>query len=222
MDFAISQLPGWHSTIFPPFFVAGAIYSGFAMVLTLLIPSRRIFHLERVVTPKHFDSIAKMLMVTGWIVTYSYAIEIFIAWYSGDPYERYVHLINRPSGPYAFIFWAMIACNCLTPQLFWVKRFRTSERILFVAAILINIGMWTERFILIVTSESRDFLPSSWRLYRPSLIDLSLFLGTLSFFSFLFLLFLRLVPFIPVSELLDMKRELGAKAEEANVAGSAS
>jgi len=222
MDFAISQLPGWHSTIFPPFFVAGAIYSGFAMVLTLLIPSRRIFHLERVVTPKHIDSIAKMLMVTGWIVTYSYAIEIFIAWYSGDPYERYVHLINRPTGPYAFIFWAMIGCNCLTPQLFWVKRFRTNERILFVAAILINIGMWTERFILIVTSESRDFLPSSWRLYRPSLIDLSLFLGTLSFFSFLFLLFLRFVPFIPVSELLDMKRELATKNREPNASGTAS
>jgi Ni/Fe-hydrogenase subunit HybB-like protein len=222
MDFAISQLPGWHSTIFPPFFVAGAIYSGFAMVLTLLIPSRRIFHLERVVTPKHFDSIAKMLMVTGWIVTYSYAIEIFIAWYSGDPYERYVHLINRPTGPYAFIFWAMIGCNCLTPQLFWVKRFRTDERVLFVAAILINIGMWTERFILIVTSESRDFLPSSWRLYRPSLIDLSLFLGTLSFFSFLFLLFLRFVPFIPVSELLDMKREIATKDKEPSAPGVAS
>ena len=213
MDFAISQLPGWHSTIFPPFFVAGAIYSGFAMVLTLIIPSRRIFHLERVVTAKHFDSMAKMLMVTGWIVTYSYAVEIFIAWYSGDPYERYVHLVNRPTGPYAFIFWTMLACNCLTPQLFWVKRFRTNEAVLFVAAILINVGMWTERFILIVTSESRDFLPSSWHLYRPSLIDLSLFVGTLSFFSFLFLLFLRFVPFIPVSELKDLKREIANENE---------
>jgi Ni/Fe-hydrogenase subunit HybB-like protein len=219
MDFAISQLPGWHSTIFPPFFVAGAIYSGFAMVLTLLIPSRKIFHLESVVTPKHFDSIAKMLMVTGWIVTYSYVIEIFIAWYSGDPFERYVHLVNRPTGPYAVIFWTMIACNCLTPQLFWVKRFRTDTRVLFVAAILINIGMWTERFILIVSSESRDFLPSSWRIYKPSLIDLSIFVGTLCFFSFLFLLFLRFVPFIPVSELKDMKREL-ASNEKPRKAGT--
>jgi Ni/Fe-hydrogenase subunit HybB-like protein len=208
MDFAISQLPGWHSTIFPPFFVAGAIYSGFAMVLTLLIPARKIFHLENVVTERHFDSIAKMLMITGWIVTYSYLIEMFVAWYSGNGFERYVQLVNRPTGPYAAVFWVMIFCNCVTPQVFWWKSMRTNTTVLFIAAILVNIGMWTERFILIVTSQMRDFLTSSWHLYKPTYIDLSLFLGTLSFFSFLFLLFLRYVPLIPVSEMKELKLDL--------------
>ena len=208
MDFAISQLPGWHSTIFPPFFVAGAIYSGFAMVLTLMIPARRIFRLERVVTERHLASMAKMLMVTGWIVTYSYVIEIFVAWYSGDAFERYVALVNRPTGPYAVLFWTMIVCNCGVPQLLWVKRFRTDTRVLFAASILVNIGMWTERFILIVTSESRDFLTSSWHIYRPSIIDGALLFGTFCFFSFLFLLFLRFVPFIPITELRELRREL--------------
>jgi molybdopterin-containing oxidoreductase family membrane subunit len=208
MDFATSQLPGWHSTIFPPFFVAGAIYSGFAMVLTLIIPARKIFHLENVVTARHFDSIAKMLMVTGWIVTYSYVIEMFVAWYSGNGFERYVQLVNRPTGPYATVFWVMIFCNCFTPQILWWKKMRTNTTVLFVAAILINIGMWTERFILIVTSEMRDFLTSSWHMYRPTYIDLTLFLGTLSFFCFLFLLFLRYVPFIPISEMKELKLDL--------------
>jgi Ni/Fe-hydrogenase subunit HybB-like protein len=212
MDFAIAQLPGWHSTIFPPFFVAGAIYSGFAMVLTLMIPARRVFHLENVVTKKHFDSMAKMLMVTGWIVTYSYAIEIFVAWYSGNPTERYVHLVNRPTGPYAIVFWGMIVCNCGTPQLFWWKRLRTNETVLFVTALFINLGMWTERFVLVVTSESRDFLPSSWHIYKPSPVDCCILVGTLSFFCFLFLLFLRYVPFIPVSELKEMRHD--AEKEE--------
>jgi Ni/Fe-hydrogenase subunit HybB-like protein len=208
MDFAISQLPGWHSTIFPPFFVAGAIFSGFAMVLTLLIPARKIFHLENVVTDRHFDCIAKMLMVTGWIVTYSYVIEMFVAWYSGNGFERYVQLVNRPTGPYAAVFWVMIFCNCVTPQIFWWRSMRTNKAALFVASILINIGMWTERFILIVTSEMRDFLTSSWHMYTPTYVDLTLFLGTISFFSFLFLLFLRYVPFIPVSEMKELKLEL--------------
>jgi molybdopterin-containing oxidoreductase family membrane subunit len=211
MDFAISQLPGWHSTIFPPFFVAGAIYSGFAMVLTLMIPARSIFHLERVVTDRHLSAMAKMLMVTGWIVTYSYVTEIFVAWYSGDTFERYVALVNRPTGPYAMIFWMMIACNCVTPQLFWVKRFRTNTRVLFLASIAINVGMWTERFTLIVTSESRDFLTSSWHSYRPSLIDGALLAGTFSFFAFLFLLFLRFVPFIPITELRELRRDMASE-----------
>jgi Ni/Fe-hydrogenase subunit HybB-like protein len=214
LDFAISQLPGWHSTIFPPFFVAGAIYSGFAMVLTLLIPSRRIFRLQNVITDRHLDSIAKMLMVTGWIVTYSYVIEIFVAWYTGDGFERYVHLVNRPTGPYAVVFWAMIFCNCVTPQVFWWKRMRVNTTVLFVASILINIGMWTERFVLIVTSEMRDFLTSSWHMYKPTYVDLSLFLGTLSFFSFLFLLFLRYVPFVPISEMKEMRRDLAREDAE--------
>ena len=212
MDFAISQLPGWHSTIFPPFFVAGAIYSGFAMVLTLMIPARRVFGLTNVITRAHLDSIAKMLMVTGYIVTYSYVVEIFIAWYSGDPYEAYVQLVNRPSGPFAAVFWVMILCN-------WShlrssgRSARARTRCVFIVAILVNVGMWSERFILIVTSEMRDFLPSAWHDYWPTWIDLSLFVGTLSFFSFLFLLFLRFVPFVPMSELKELAHELRKEAD---------
>ena len=149
-----------------------------------------------------------MLLVTGWIVTYAYIIEIFAGWYSGNPYERYVHLYNRPFGFYAFFFWSMIFCNCAVPQLFWSKRMRRSVPALFAASILINIGMWLERFILIVTSEERDFLPSSWRNYFPSLIDGAIFFGTLCLFAFLYLLFLRLVPFIPISELKELRYHL--------------
>ncbi|GAC1536903.1 MAG: polysulfide reductase NrfD [Polyangiales bacterium] len=217
MDFAITQLPGWHSPIFPPFFVAGAIYSGFAMVLTLTIPVRALFGLKNVITDKHLENMAKMLLVTGWIVTYAYVIEIFMGWYSGNPYERYVHLVNRPFGFYAFFFWSMIFCNCVVPQLFWSKRLRRSVPVLFAASILINVGMWLERFILIVTSEHRDFLPSSWSNYFPSLIDGAIFLGTLCFFSFLYLLFLRFVPFIPLSELKELRHHL--QHEDARAAG---
>jgi Ni/Fe-hydrogenase subunit HybB-like protein len=150
-----------------------------------------------------------MLMVTGWIVTYSYAIEIFIAWYSGNGFERYVHLVNRPTGPYAAVFWVMIGCNCCTPQIFWSKKMRTNTTVLFIASILINIGMWTERFILIVTSEMRDFLTSSWHMYKPTYIDLSRSSSARCRSSrSLFLLFLRFVPFIPVSELKELKFEL--------------
>ncbi|MEO7092741.1 MAG: NrfD/PsrC family molybdoenzyme membrane anchor subunit [Polyangiales bacterium] len=208
LDFAESNLPGWHSPIFPPFFVAGAIYSGFAMVLTLLIPIRSLYGMKNVVTMRHLDNIAKMLLTTGWVVTYAYIIEIFVGWYSGNPHERYVHLVNRPFGFYAFFFWLMILCNCVVPQLFWSKRLRRNIPVLFIASILINVGMWLERFILIVTSEHRDFLPSSWASYFPSLIDGAIFLGTLFFFSFLYLLFLRFVPFIPVSEVKELRHEL--------------
>ena len=208
LDFAESQLPGWHSPIFPPFFVAGAIYSGFAMVMTLLIPIRALYRMKNVITMKHLDNVAKMLLTTGWIVTYAYIIEIFVGWYSGNPYERYVHLVNRPFGFYAFFFWLMIFCNCVVPQLFWSKRIRRNVPVLFVCSILINVGMWLERFILIITSEHHDFLPSSWANYFPSLIDGGIFLGTLFFFSFLFLLFLRFVPFIPVSEVKELRHEL--------------
>jgi molybdopterin-containing oxidoreductase family membrane subunit len=208
MDFATGILPGWHSHIFPPYFVAGAIYSGFAMVLTLLIPARRLFRLERYVTTRHLDNMGKMILVTGWIVTYAYAIEIWSAWYSGDPFEEYTYLVMRPSGPFAWLFWIVIVCNCVTPQLMWSRRFRTSPLALWLASIFIQIGMWSERFVIIATSLSRDFLPSAWRGYRPTLVDASLLLGTISFFLFLFLLFLRFVPFIPISEMKEMKHEL--------------
>jgi Ni/Fe-hydrogenase subunit HybB-like protein len=213
MDFAITQLPGWHSPMFPPYFVAGAIYSGFAMVLTLIIPIRRIYGLENVVTARHLENMAKMLLCTGWIVTYAYIIETFCAWYSGNLYERYVHLFNRPFGAYAFFVWLQFFCNCAVVQIFWSKRARRNTTILFCASILINVGMWLERFNLIVTSLQRDFLPSSWHIYVPSLIDGTIFLGTLSFFSFLFLLFLRFVPFIPISDLKELRRSLSEKDE---------
>ena len=207
MDFAITQLPGWHSPMFPPYFVAGAIYSGFAMVLTLVIPARHIFGLQNVITETHLDNMAKMLLVTGWIVTYSYLVEIFTGWYSGNAYERYVHLVSRPFGPYAMCVWTQYFCNCLVVQVFWNQRARRNTKVLFVAAILINVGMWLERFDLIVTSLQRDFLPSSWHVYVPSPIEGAILVGTMSFFAFLFLLFLRLVPFVPISELKELSRE---------------
>jgi Ni/Fe-hydrogenase subunit HybB-like protein len=214
MDFATTLLPGWHSPMFPPYFVAGAIYSGFAMVLTLVIPIRRFFRLENVITPRHLENMAKMLLATGWIVTYAYIIEVFCGWYSGNPYERYTHLFNRPFGPYAPLVWLQFFCNCVVVQVFFSQRARRSPPVLFAAGILINVGMWLERFNLIVTSLERDFLPSSWHLYVPSLVDGAIFLGTLCFFFFLFLLFLRFVPFIPIGELKELRHAL-AKGEEA-------
>jgi molybdopterin-containing oxidoreductase family membrane subunit len=209
LDFSTAQLPGWHSTIFPPYFVAGAIYSGFAMVLTLLIPVRKALALEAIVTKNHLDNMAKMLLVTGSIVTYAYIVEPFIAWYGGDAFERYTHLFARPFGPYAFVYWLTITCNCVTPQLFWFRRVRTSVPVLFVASLAIQLGMWLERFMLIVTAENRDFLPSSWHMYTPTWVDGSLLFGTISFFLFLFLLFLRFVPFVPISELKELAHEGG-------------
>ena len=208
MDFATSQLPGWHSTIFPPYFVAGALYSGFAMVITLVVPLRRIFHLEDVITTRHLDSIGKMALAMAWMLIYAYVTEAFIAWYRGDVFERYTLLVSRPSGPYAWIFWLMLACNCLVPQLLWSRRLRTAPLALFAASLLIQAGMWMERFIIIVTSLNRDFLPSSWHIYAPTWVDWSLLAGSISFFLLLFLLFLRFVPFIPIGEVKHLRHEL--------------
>jgi molybdopterin-containing oxidoreductase family membrane subunit len=208
LDFASTGLPGWHSTIFPPFFVAGAIFSGFAMVVTLIIPARRVFRLHNVITLRHFDAMAKLMLIMSWIATYSYIAELFIAWYSGDPYEGYQQLINRPLGWYAGGYWLMIACNCVVPQLFWSRRMRRNLTVLFVAALLINVGMWLERFEIIVVSLSRDFLPSAWHSFTPTWVDLGILAGTLGFFGLLFLGFLRLVPFIPVSEMKQMRAEI--------------
>jgi Ni/Fe-hydrogenase subunit HybB-like protein len=212
LDFAISQLPGWHSTIFPPYFVVGAIYSGFAMVLILVIPLRRIFDLADVITSRHLDNIAKLLLAMGWLMAYAYIVEAFIAWYGGNAYERYTVLVARPLGPYAGLFWVMLAANVLTPQLFWSARLRTSPPVLFAASLAIVSGMWLERFIIIVASLNRDFLPSSWHLYRPTWVDLSILGGSVCFFAFLFLLFVRFVPFIPISELRRLRHELIAEA----------
>jgi Ni/Fe-hydrogenase subunit HybB-like protein len=212
MDFAIAQLPGWHSLIFPPYFVAGAIYSGFAMVLTLMLPARRLYHIENVITKNHLDNMGKMLLLTGWIVTYAYLAEAFTAWYSNDTFEMYTSLVARPTGPYAFAYWTVIFCNCIVPQVLWSKKVRTTPLVLWVVTIFVQIGMWLERYMLIVTSENRDFLPSSWHLYRPSAIDLTILIGTLFFFVFLFLLFLRTVPFIAISELKETRRKFVEEA----------
>ncbi|MDB4942148.1 MAG: Molybdopterin oxidoreductase [Labilithrix sp.] len=211
-DFAISVLPGWHSNVFPPYFVAGAIYSGFAMVVTLMVPARRLYRLERFVTTRHLDNIGKMLLATGCIVTYAYIVEIWSAWYTGDAYERYTFLVMRPTGPFAWVFWIMITCNCAAPQLLWFRSIRRTPLALWLVAAAVQVGMWSERFVLIVTSQSRDFLPSSWGSYRPTVIDGALLFGTMSFFLFLFLLFLRFVPFIPVSEVKELKHQLEEEA----------
>ena len=213
-DFAITLVPGWHSTIFPPFFVAGAIFSGFAMVVTLLVPCRRIFRLENVVTLRHLDNLAKLMLVTAWIVIYSYLIEDFIAWYSGSPYEKYQFFVARPFAAGSLVFWAQQVCNILVPQLLWWRRVRTNPALLVVIAVLVNVGMWSERFVIIVASLQRDYLPSAWADYSPTRIDISIFVGTMGFFMLLFLAFLRLFPFIPVAEVAELKHELAAEQLE--------
>lgn len=180
--------------------MAGAIFSGFAMVVTLLVPARRLYRVEHLVTERHLDNIGKMILAMCWIIVYAYVFETWAAARSGDVFERDVHLHARPFGPFAPLFWTTIVGNCLVPQALWLRRVRTSPVALFAISIAIQIGMWTERFLIVVTSQSRDFLPSSWRGYSPTLVDLSLLGGTLSFFLFLFLLFLRYVPFIPIAE----------------------
>jgi molybdopterin-containing oxidoreductase family membrane subunit len=210
-DFATAILPGWHSTLFPPFFVAGAIFSGFAMVATLLVPARRIFNLYNVVTPRHLDNLGKMILVTGWVVIYSYVIEDFLAWYSASTYERYQFLQARPWGENDGVFWAQQLCNIVVPQFLWSKRIRTNPVWLFVISIFVNIGMWSERFVIIVMSLQRDFLPSSWHGYAPTWVDWSLLLGTFSAFILLFMAFLRLVPFIPVAEVKEMNHHNNAE-----------
>jgi molybdopterin-containing oxidoreductase family membrane subunit len=210
LDFAIAQLPGWHSTIFPPYFVVGAIYSGFAMVLLLLLPLRRAYRLEGIITARHLDAMAKLTLTMALMLAYAYVIELFMSWYSGDPNERFTFLSERPFGTYALLYWIMILCNVVTPQLFWWKRCRESARILFAAAGAILAGMWLERFIIIVTSLHRDFLTSSWRFYRPTWVDLGLLGGSVAFFGMLFLLFVRFVPFVAISEMKRLRHELAA------------
>ena len=198
-DFATSVIPGWHTTIFPPYFVAGAIFSGFAMVLTLAIIARKIFGLEHIITVKHFEKMNKIMLLTGMMVGYAYGMEFFIAWYSGNDYETFTFL-NRAFGPYAWAYWTMISCNVFIPQLFWFKKIRTSIPAMFIISIFVNIGMWFERFVIVVTSLSRDFLPSSWDYYAPTIFDISLFVGSFGLFFTLFLLFIRYLPMIAMSE----------------------
>jgi Ni/Fe-hydrogenase subunit HybB-like protein len=198
LDFAVSQLPGWHTTIFPPYFVAGAIFSGFGMVLTLLIPLRKIFHLEDLITMRHIDLMCKVTLATGSIVGYAYGMEFFIAWYSGNPYEKYT-FINRAMGPFGWGYWWMISCNVIVPQFFWFKSIRRNVIIIWILSIFVNIGMWFERFVIVMTLH-RDFLPSSWGYFRPTWVDVCTYLGTFGLFFTMFLLFLRYVPLIAIAE----------------------
>ncbi len=206
-DFAISQLPGWHTTIFPPYFVAGAIFSGFAMVMTLMIPARRLLGYQHVVTERHLDNMAKVMLATGLMVTYGYVMEHFIAWYSGNEGEAFAFL-NRWNGDYRLIWFMQLFCNVVTPQVFWFRWARRNEAVLFVAAILINVGMWAERFVIIAVSLTRDFVPSSWGNYYPTWVDWGLLFGSISMFGLLFLLFLRFLPAIPIFEVKELKHEI--------------
>jgi len=199
-DFAVSILPGWHTTIFPPYFVAGAIFSGFAMVLTLAIIARKAFGLQDIITVNHMDKMSKIMLVTGMMVGYAYACEFFIAWYSGNIYERFAFM-NRAFGPYAWAYWIMVSCNVLIPQILWFKKIRQSIPVLFIISILVNVGMWFERFVITVTSLSADFLPSSWGYYKPSIYDIGMLIGSFGLFFSLFLIFVRFLPMVAMSEI---------------------
>jgi Ni/Fe-hydrogenase subunit HybB-like protein len=199
-DFAVSVLPGWHATIFPPYFVAGAVYSGFAMVLTLLIPIRALYGLQDFITMRHLQNMAKVMLVTGLFVAYGYSMEAFVAWYSQNQYETYM-MWNRMTGPYWWAYTMLIMCNVVTPQFLWLKRVRSNVVILFIISIIVNIGMWLERFVIVVTSLHRDFLPSSWGRFSPTVWDWATYIGTIGLFLTLLLLFLRFLPMISIFEM---------------------
>jgi molybdopterin-containing oxidoreductase family membrane subunit len=199
-DFAVAILPGWHSTIFPPYFVAGAIFSGFAMVVVLAIPLRRFYGLEDFITISHLENSAKLMLATGLIVAYGYGIEAFMAWYSNNLYEKFTQ-INRATGPYWYLYWWLIFCNVLAPQVLWVKKVRTNPLALFVVALIVLIGMWLERYVIVVTSLHRDFLPSSWGMYGGTFWDYATFVGTIGLFLTLLFLFIRFLPMISISEM---------------------
>jgi Ni/Fe-hydrogenase subunit HybB-like protein len=209
-DFAVSVLPGWHATIFPPYFVAGAIYSGFAMVMTLAVPLRKFYGLEDFITMRHIHNMTKVMLATGMIVAYGYANEAFFAWYSANPYEGYM-MLNRMTGPYAFYYWMLIAINAAMIQLFWFRKVRDNVTLLFILSLFVNLGMWLERFIIIVTSLHRDFLPSSWDMYYPTRWDFAMFAGTLGLFFSLFFLFVRFLPAIAIFEMRTIVPEAKLK-----------
>jgi Ni/Fe-hydrogenase subunit HybB-like protein len=214
LDFSAGILPGWHSTIFPPYFVAGAIYAGFAMVMTLAIPLRKIYGLQDFITMKHLDNMAKILLATGLIVGYGYVMEGFFGFYSGNLYERYM-VLNRMEGPYRAIYWALIFCNILAPQTLWFRKVRRNVPALFCMAMIVNVGMWLERFIIVVVSLHRDFLPSSWGMYTPTFWDWSTYVGTLGLFLALMFLFIRLLPMISIFEMRAILPGAKVKEEEA-------
>ncbi|MEX0711498.1 MAG: NrfD/PsrC family molybdoenzyme membrane anchor subunit, partial [Pirellulales bacterium] len=203
LDFATSLLPGWHVTLFPPYFVAGAIFSGFAMVMTLAIPLRAVYGLEDFITLRHLGNMAKVMLATGLIVAYGYLMEAFFAWYSGNEYEWFL-TINRALGPYAATYWSLIVCNVAVPQLLWFRAVRRNVPLLFVIALVVNVGMWLERFVIIVTSLHRDFLPSAWDMYYPTVWDLAQFAGSIGLFLTLLFLFIRFLPVIAIFELREL------------------
>jgi Ni/Fe-hydrogenase subunit HybB-like protein len=209
-DFATSVIPGWHTTIFPPYFVSGAVFSGFAMVLTLMIVTRKALNLEDYITVGHVESMNKVIIATGSIVGIAYITELFMAWYSGVPYERYAFM-NRMMGPYAWAYWIMMTCNVISPQLLWIKKLRRSLTFTFILSIFINIGMWFERFVIVVTSLHRDYLPSSWSMYAPTWVEVAIFLGTFGIFFTLFFLFIRVFPVIALSEVKSVARSSAEK-----------
>jgi molybdopterin-containing oxidoreductase family membrane subunit len=205
-DFAVSVIPGWHTTIFPPYFVAGAIYSGFAMVLTLGIPLRKFYGLEDFITLRHLNNMSKVMLAMGLVVLYGYSMEAFMSFYSGSPHEKAM-FINRTTGPYGISYWMLILCNGLIPQLLWLRRFRTHTVMLWIISIVINIGMWLERFVIIVPSLSRDYLPSSWHMYYPTVWDWGMYLGTFGLFFTLLFLFVRFLPVISIFEMRELVHE---------------
>ena len=210
LDFSVAQLPGWHSTIFPPYFVAGAIYSGFAMVITIVIPVRKIYGLENLITLRHFNNMANVMLVTGLIVAYGYFIEAFMSWYSGDIFDQYM-MTNRVLGPYGWIFWLLMLVNVVIPQALWSARVRRNLIALFLVALSINLGMWLERFVIVITSLHRDFVPSSWGMFFPTIWDWATLFGSIGLFLTLLFLFIRFLPMIAISE----TRELVAEPQKA-------
>jgi molybdopterin-containing oxidoreductase family membrane subunit len=198
-DFAVSQVPGWHTTIFPPYFVAGAIFSGFGMVVTLLVPVRKIFKLEHLITVRHLDNMNKIILATGSMVGLAYTTEFFISYYGQVPEEQFA-FINRAFGPFWWAYWTMFLCNVISPQLFWFKSFRTTPMLMWIVSLFVNLGMWFERFVIVVTSLSRDFTPSAWRYFSPTWVDWGMLIGSFGLFFTLFLLFCRFLPIIAMSE----------------------
>jgi Ni/Fe-hydrogenase subunit HybB-like protein len=213
-DFAVAQVPGWHATIFPPYFVAGAIYAGFAMVLTLTIPLRKFYGLEDFITDRHLRNMAKVMLATGLIVAYGYMMEAFFGWYSANQYERFM-IWNRMTGPYWPYYWVLILCNIITPQFIWIKKVRHSTIALFIISLVVGVGMWLERFVIVVTSLHRDFLPSSWGMYTPSVWDWSMFIGTIGLFLTLLFLFIRFLPVISIFEMRTILPQAEVEEEAA-------
>jgi len=217
-DFAAGIVPGWHTTVFPPYFVAGAIFAGFAMVLTLALPLRAIYKLEDFITTRHLENMAKVMLAMGLVVAYGYAVEAFMGWYSGNPYEAFV-MQNRLTGPYRYEYWALMLCNILAPQVLWFRKARKNVWVLFLVAMCVNVGMWLERFIIVVASLHRDFLPSSWGMYHGTVWDWAMFIGTIGFFLFLMFLFLRFLPMISIFEMRTLVPETHGAAEHAGEKG---